>query len=71
MVEMHGADDMEFKIDGRKGFAGTIAVYEDIYGGEAMYGERRTRTPKHRHSKIKRKQYQTLKAVERTYLALT
>lgn len=37
--EVHGKDDMEFKIDGRKGFAGTIAIYEDEYGGGSMYGE--------------------------------
>lgn len=39
IVEMHGEDDMEFEIDGRKGFAGTIAVYEDEFGGVGMYGE--------------------------------
>lgn len=39
IVEMHGNDDMEFEIDGRKGFAGTIAVYEDQFGGGGMYGD--------------------------------
>lgn len=37
--EMHGEDDMEFEIEGRKGFAGTIAVYEDQFGGTGMYGD--------------------------------
>lgn len=39
IVEMHGEDDMEFEIHGRKGFAGTIAVYEDEFGGVGMYGD--------------------------------
>ncbi|WP_172373557.1 ParM/StbA family protein [Sporosarcina jiandibaonis] len=39
VVEIHGADDMEFEIDGRKGFAGTIAVYEDEFGGGSMFGD--------------------------------
>lgn len=39
VVETHGADDMEFEIDGRKGFAGTIATREDFFGVGAMYGE--------------------------------
>jgi len=39
IVEVHGKDDMEFSIDGRKGFAGTIAVYEDEFGGTGMYGD--------------------------------
>lgn len=39
IVEIHGDDDMEFEIDGRKGFAGTIAVYEDEFGGGSMYGD--------------------------------
>lgn len=39
IVEMHGKDDMEFEIDGRKGFAGTIAVYEDEFGGGSMFGD--------------------------------
>jgi plasmid segregation protein ParM len=39
VVESFGEDDMEFEVGNRKGFAGTIAVYEDVYGGEAMYGD--------------------------------
>lgn len=39
IVESFGDDDMEFSIGERKGFAGSIAEYEDIYGGEAMYGD--------------------------------
>lgn len=39
IVEMHGADDMEFEINDRKGFAGTIAVYEDEFGGGSMFGD--------------------------------
>ncbi|MBO0586097.1 hypothetical protein I2484_02140 [Sporosarcina sp. E16_8] len=39
IVESFADDDMEFCIGGRKGFAGTIAVYEDIYGGASMYGD--------------------------------
>lgn len=38
-VEKHGEDDMEFEIGGRKGFAGTIAYYEDQFGGTGMYGD--------------------------------
>lgn len=32
-------DDMEFEIDGRKGFAGSFAEKEDQFGNGAMYGE--------------------------------
>lgn len=39
VVEVHGADDMEFEISGRRGFAGTIATREDFFGVGAMYGE--------------------------------
>src|SRR5690554_4638402 len=40
IVEDFGAgDDMEFTVNKRKGFAGTLASYEDQYGGGAMYGE--------------------------------
>lgn len=39
IVEVHGEDDMEFEIGGRRGFAGTIAVYEDEFGGIGMYGD--------------------------------
>lgn len=49
IVEMHGADDMEFDIDGRKGFAGTIAVYEDEFGGGSMFGD----TKAHEDTKIR------------------
>lgn len=37
--ETWGEDDMEFEVDGRRGYAGTVAVYEDQFGGGAMYGE--------------------------------
>lgn len=40
IVESFGAgDDMEFEVNGRKGYAGTIAAYEDQFGGGAMYGD--------------------------------
>lgn len=32
-------DDMEFELNGRKGFAGTLASYEDQFSGGAMYGD--------------------------------
>lgn len=32
-------DDMEFELNGRKGYAGTLASYEDQFGGGAMYGD--------------------------------
>ncbi|WP_252503301.1 ParM/StbA family protein [Sporosarcina sp. Marseille-Q4943] len=37
--EDFGEDDMEFAYNGRKGFAGTLASYEDQFGGGAMYGD--------------------------------
>ena len=37
--ETFGQDDMEFEIDGRKGFAGSIAEYEDDYGNGTRYGD--------------------------------
>lgn len=37
--ETFGKDDMEFEIGSRKGFAGTIAQYEDVYGDGTMYGD--------------------------------
>ena len=37
--ETFGNDDMEFEINGRKGFAGTIALYEDEFGSGSMYGD--------------------------------
>lgn len=39
IVETFGDDDMEFEIAGRRGFAGTIAEYEDIFGASGMYGD--------------------------------
>ncbi|WP_432352645.1 ParM/StbA family protein [Sporosarcina sp. A2] len=49
IVESHGSDDMEFDIGGRKGFAGSIAVYEDEFGGSAMFGD----TKAHEDTKIR------------------
>lgn len=37
--EDFGEDDMEFSFNGRKGFAGTLASYEDQFGGGSMYGD--------------------------------
>lgn len=37
--ETFGPDDMEFEIDGRKGFAGSIAAFEDDFGGVGMFGD--------------------------------
>ena len=37
--EKFGADDMEFVINGRKGFAGSIAEHEDDYGNGTRYGD--------------------------------
>src|SRR5690606_22220871 len=39
IVESFADDDMEFHIGDRKGFAGTIAAYEDIYGTGSMFGD--------------------------------
>ena len=41
IVEDFGeGDDMEFSLKGRRGYAGTLASYEDQFGGGgAMYGE--------------------------------
>lgn len=39
VAEKFGDDDMEFEIDGRRGYAGTVAVYEDQFGGGGRYGE--------------------------------
>ena len=44
-----GQDDMEFEIDGRKGYAGTIAIYENEFGTGATYGD----TKAHEDSKIR------------------
>lgn len=38
-VESFGNDDMEFEIDGKKGYAGSIAEHEDVFGGSGMYGD--------------------------------
>lgn len=43
------ADDMEFMIGNRRGFAGTIAEIEDVYGGEMMYGDSKA----HQDTKVK------------------
>jgi len=47
--EQFGADDMEFEIGGRKGYAGTIAQYEDEFGDGTTYGE----TKAHEDTKIR------------------
>ncbi|MBM7607595.1 plasmid segregation protein ParM [Lysinibacillus composti] len=47
--ETFGQDDMEFEIDGRKGYAGTIAIYENEFGTGATYGD----TKAHEDSKIR------------------
>ena len=47
--ETFGSDDMEFEINGRKGFAGTIALYEDEFGNGATYGD----TKAHEDTKIR------------------
>lgn len=39
IVESFGNDDMEFQIGNRKGFAGSIAVYEDEFGEGSMFGD--------------------------------
>ncbi|WP_246231537.1 ParM/StbA family protein [Sporosarcina jiandibaonis] len=48
-VEKFGDDDMEFEIDGRKGYAGSIAEHEDVFGGGGMYGD----TKAHEDTKIR------------------
>lgn len=48
-IESFGDDDMEFEIDGRKGYAGSIAEYEDVFGGGGMYGD----TKAHEDTKIR------------------
>lgn len=37
--EVFGSDDMEFEVNGRKGFAGSIAEYEDEFGNGTVYGD--------------------------------
>lgn len=49
VVETFNEDDMEFDINGRKGFAGTIAMYEDEFGNGTIYGD----TKAHEDSKIR------------------
>lgn len=39
IVEKFADDDMEFHIGDRRGFAGSIAAYEDIFGVGGMYGD--------------------------------
>ena len=39
IVEDFGEDDMEFELNGRKGYAGTLASYEDGFDGVGMYGD--------------------------------
>lgn len=47
--ETFGDDDTEFEIDGRKGFAGSIAIHEDEFGGGSMFGD----TKAHGDTKIR------------------
>lgn len=47
--ETFGADDMEFTIGKRKGFAGTIAMFEDEFGNGSTYGD----TKAHEDNKIR------------------
>lgn len=47
--ETFGDDDTEFEIDGRKGFAGSIAMEEDEFGGGSMFGD----TKAHDDTKIR------------------
>lgn len=49
IVEVHGKDDMEFEIDGRKGYAGSIAEFEDEFGGGSMFGDNKA----HEDTKIR------------------
>ncbi|WP_438310742.1 ParM/StbA family protein [Sporosarcina sp. FA9] len=48
-VESFGSDDMEFEVDGKKGYAGSIAEHEDVFGGTGMYGD----TKAHADTKIR------------------
>lgn len=36
LKQVHGEDDMVFKYEGRKGFAGSLALYESEFGGSLM-----------------------------------
>lgn len=47
--ESFGEDDMEFEIDDRKGYAGTIALYEDEFGSASIYGDSKA----HQDTKIR------------------
>jgi plasmid segregation protein ParM len=47
--EAFGKDDMEFEIDGRRGYAGSIAQHEDEYGVGSMYGDSKA----HQDTKIR------------------
>ncbi|WP_233549408.1 ParM/StbA family protein [Lysinibacillus yapensis] len=47
--ETFGPDDMEFDIEGRKGYAGTIAQFEDEFGDGTTYGD----TKAHQDTKIR------------------
>lgn len=47
--EVFGSDDMEFEISNRKGYAGTIAMYEDEFGNGSIYGD----TKAHDDTKIR------------------
>lgn len=49
VVDVYGADDMEFEIGSRKGFAGSIAEYENVFGESAIYGDSKA----HEDTKIK------------------
>jgi plasmid segregation protein ParM len=44
-----GDDDMDFEIDGKKGYAGSIAEHEDEFGDGTIYGD----TKAHDHTKIR------------------
>jgi len=37
--EKFSEDDLEFEIDGKRGFAGPIAEYENEFGGSSIYGD--------------------------------
>lgn len=49
VVETFGPDDMEFSIDGRRGYAGTIAEFEDEFGNGTRYGDSKA----HEETKIR------------------
>ncbi len=39
IAERYGDDDMEFEVNRRKGYAGSIAAVEDQFGGLSMFGD--------------------------------